>query len=60
VAPLRGVPALQPFSLESGRLAWVSPQGQDGQDSTVQVLGWSHDDFGEIRTIPSKELFIVH
>jgi hypothetical protein len=60
VAPLRGVPALQPFSLESGRLAWVSPPGQDGQDSSVQVLGWSHDDFGEIRTIPSKELFIVH
>jgi hypothetical protein len=25
----------------------------------VQVLGWSHDNFGEVRTIPSKDLFIV-
>jgi hypothetical protein len=59
IAPLPGVPALRRFSIEAGRLAWVSPPGQDGQESSVQVLGWSHDNFGEVRTIPSKDLFIV-
>jgi WD40-like Beta Propeller Repeat. len=59
VAPLPGVPALRRFSIDTGRLAWVSPPGQDGQESSVQVLGWSHDDFGEIRTIPARELYIV-
>jgi hypothetical protein len=59
IAPLPGVPALRRFSIETGRLAWVSPPGQDGQESSVQVLGWSNDDFGEVRTIPSKDLFIV-
>jgi hypothetical protein len=60
IAPLRGAPALRRFSIDVGRLAWVSPSGQDGQESAVQVLGWSGFDFGEIRTIPSKDLYIVH
>jgi len=59
IAPLPGVPALRRFSSDTGRLAWVSPPGQDGQESSVQVLGWSHDDFGEVRTIPSRDLYIV-
>lgn len=59
IAPLDGVLALRRFSIDTGRLAWVSPPGQDGQESSVQVLGWSHDDFGEIRTIPTKDLYIV-
>jgi hypothetical protein len=59
IAPLPGVPALRRFSIDTGRLAWVSPPGQDGQESSVQVLGWSHDDFGEVRTIPAKDLYIV-
>jgi hypothetical protein len=58
-SPLPGVPALGRFSIDVGRLAWVSPPGQDGQESTVQVLGWSHDDFGEIQTIPARDLYIV-
>jgi hypothetical protein len=59
IAPLPGTPALRRFSMDTGRLAWVNPRGQDGQESTVQVLGWSEDDFGEIRTIPARDLFIV-
>jgi hypothetical protein len=59
IAPLPGVPALRRFSIDTGRLAWVSPPGQDGQESSVQVLGWSHDDFGEVRTIPARDLYIV-
>ncbi len=57
--PLPGAPALRRFSIDKGRLAWVSPSGQDGQESAVQVLGWSHDDFGGIQTIPARDLFIV-
>jgi hypothetical protein len=57
--PLPGAPALRRFSIDLGRLAWVSPSGQDGQESTVQVLGWSSTSFGEIRTIPAKALYIV-
>jgi pyruvate/2-oxoglutarate dehydrogenase complex dihydrolipoamide acyltransferase (E2) component len=57
--PLPGAPALRRFSIGVGRLAWVTPDGQDGQESTVQVLGWSSTDFGEIRTVPAKALQIV-
>lgn len=57
--PLGGEPALGRFSIDNGRLAWVTPPGQDGQDSSVQVLGWKGDDFGEIQTIPARDLFIV-
>ena len=57
--PLPGAPALRRFSIDVGRLAWVSPSGQDGQESSVQVLGWSGTSFGEIRTIPAKALYIV-
>ena len=59
LAPLPGVPALRRFSIDKGRLAWVSPSGQDGQESAVQVLGWSRDNFGGIQTIPARDLFIV-
>ncbi len=57
--PLPGAPALRRFSIDWGRLAWVSPSGQDGHESSVQVLGWSGTSFGEIRTIPAKALYIV-
>lgn len=57
--PLAGEPALRRFSIDEGRLAWVSPPGQDGQESAVQVLGWHGRDFGEIKTLPAKDLFIV-
>ncbi|MEZ0239272.1 MAG: hypothetical protein ACAH65_00605, partial [Chloroflexota bacterium] len=57
--PLAGAPALRMFSVDVGRLAWVTPSGQDGQESAVQVLGWSRNNFGEIRTIPAKDLFLV-
>ena len=59
ITPLPGAPAVRRFSIDEGRLAWVSPRGQDGQESAVKVLGWDGRDFGEIQTIPSKDLFIV-
>jgi hypothetical protein len=56
---LPGVPALRRVSIDTGRLAWVSPSGQDGQESSVQVLGWSGDEFGEMRGLPGKQMYLV-
>ena len=59
ISPLPGVPALRRFSIDKGRLAWVSPSGQDGEDSSVQVLGWAGDEFGEMHGIPAKQMYLV-
>ncbi|HXI45718.1 MAG TPA: hypothetical protein VNH13_05415, partial [Candidatus Acidoferrales bacterium] len=47
-----GVVALRGFSIENGRLGWVSPPGQDGEPSSVQVLAWDGDAFGQIQSVP--------
>jgi hypothetical protein len=57
--PLPGTPALRRFSIDVNRLAWVSPPGQDGQASSLQVLGWDGDTFGEIHSEPAQDLFIL-
>jgi hypothetical protein len=57
-SPLQGEPALRRFSIDRGRLAWVTPRGQDGRESIVQVLGWKGHDFGEIETEPGSDLYL--
>jgi hypothetical protein len=57
--PLPSVAALRGFSIDSGRLAWVSPPGQNGNQSVVQVLAWSADTYGQIETRPAGQPFIV-
>jgi hypothetical protein len=57
--PLPGEPALRRFSIGENRLAWVSPSGQDGHESSLQVLGWSGDTFGQIESEPSADLLIL-
>jgi anti-sigma factor RsiW len=57
--PLSGEPALRRFSIGANRLAWVSPSGQDGHESTLQVLGWSGNTFGQIESEPSADLLIL-
>ncbi len=59
IDPLPGVAALQGVSMNEGRLAWVTPPGQDGEGSHVQVLGWQGRDFGQVRTIQAERLFVV-
>jgi hypothetical protein len=54
-----GVMALRGFSIENGRLGWVSPPGQDGQPSSVQVLAWSGDTFGQIQSAPGLDPQII-
>ena len=57
--PLPGVAALRGVSISNGRLAWVTPPGQDGQGSHVQVLAWkaaSSGRSGRSREIDSSSL----
>ena len=56
---LPSVRALRGFSIDEGRLAWVTPPGQNGNQSSVQVLAWSNDDFGQVQTVPGEQLTIV-
>lgn len=57
--PLPGVAALRGISINAGRLAWVTPPGQDGEGSHVQILAWSGDDFGQVRTIQGERVVVV-
>lgn len=59
IKPLQGVPALRGFSINEGRLAWVTPPGQDGHQSSVQVLAWRGRDYGHVETIPAQELLVL-
>jgi hypothetical protein len=54
LTPLPGTPALRKFSIEDGRLAWITPPGQDGNASAVRVLAWQDDDFGEIEAVAGQ------
>jgi len=54
-----GTVALRGFSLKEGRLGWVTPPGQDGQPSSVRVLGWNGDDFGQVQTVPGGNPQII-
>lgn len=57
--PLPSVAALHGVSINGGRLAWVTPPGQDGEGSHLQILAWSGRDFGQIRTIQAEGLAVV-
>ena len=59
VDPLPAAPALRGFSIDEGRVAWVTPPGQDGDASHVRVLAWTGDDFGEVRSVAMDRLFVV-
>jgi hypothetical protein len=59
VDPLPGVAALRGFSIDRGRLAWVTPPGQDGESSHVHVLAWMGDEFGQLRSIPAEGALVV-
>lgn len=59
VDPLPGVAALQGFSIGAGRLAWVTPSGQDGESSHVNVLAWTGNEFGQVRSDAAERLLVV-
>lgn len=53
------VPALAGFSIGEGRLAWVTPPGQDGEGSRVQVVAWTPDGVGSVETAPGEDVIVV-
>ena len=53
------VPALPGFSIGDGRLAWVTPHGQDAQGSKVQVVAWSQDGVGATESVPGEGVVVV-
>ena len=57
--PLPGVAALRGFSIGENRLAWVTPPGQDGEPSHVQVLAWTGDEFGQAAGVAVDGLLVV-
>ena len=57
--PLPGAAALHGVSINGGRLAWVTPPGQDGEGSHLQILAWSGREFGQIRSIQAQGLSVV-
>lgn len=59
LTPLQSERALKGVSMDEGRLAWVSPPGENGSQSSVRVLAWFHDDFGQVKTLPGEQLAII-
>ena len=53
------VPALPGFSIGDGRLAWVTPHGQDAEGSRVQIVAWSGDGVGSVESVPGKDVVVV-
>ncbi len=53
------VPALPGFSIGDGRLAWVTPHGQDAEGSKVQVVAWSGNGVGATESVPGEDVVVV-
>jgi hypothetical protein len=53
------VTALPGFSIGLGRLAWVSPPGQGGEGSRIQIAAWTDDQVGAIESIPVEGAIVV-
>ena len=53
------VPALPGFSIGDGRLAWVTPHGQDAEGSKVQVVAWSGNSVGAVESVPGEDVVVV-
>lgn len=49
---LADIAALPGLSLDSDRLAWASPPGQNGQGSTLSVYAWSDGGAGSLHGAP--------
>ena len=53
-------PALAGYSIEAGRLAWVTVPGTGGEGSRIEVLAWQGQHAGTIQSQPGTDLSVVH
>ena len=56
---LVGVPALRGFAIGAGELVWVTPPDAAGQGSHIEVIGWTKDGFGTVRSVPGARLIVI-
>jgi hypothetical protein len=56
---LSAQPALPGFSIASDRLAWATPDNQDGEGSHVEVLAWKGSDSGQVQSAPGDDQVVV-
>jgi hypothetical protein len=57
--PLVDEPALAGFSIAKGHLAWAAPPAAGSTESSVLVLAWTGDDFGQVEGAPSGDVVLV-
>jgi len=57
--PLVDEPALAGFSIAKGHLAWAAPPAAGSTESSVLVLAWTGDDFGQVESAPSGDVILV-
>jgi hypothetical protein len=56
--PLENAPALAGFSLADGHLAWAAPHKDGSSESSVLVLAWTGDEFGQVESAPGDILLV--
>jgi hypothetical protein len=56
--PLENQPALAGFSLADGHLAWAAPHKDGSSESSVLVLAWTGDEFGQVESAPGDILLV--
>ncbi len=56
---LVGVPALRGFAIGASELVWVTPADAAGQGSRIEVVGWTKDGFGSVRSVPGGRLIVI-
>ena len=52
-------PALAGFSIGRGRLAWVGPEGVNGEGSQIHVAAWVGRDVGTAESAPGAGIVVV-
>jgi hypothetical protein len=54
------VTSMPGFSIANGRLAWVTPRGQGGEGSRVQIVAWTDETVGAVESGPVEDVVVVH
>jgi hypothetical protein len=56
--PLVDEPALAGFAIANGHLAWAAPPAAGSAQSSVRVLAWTGDDFGNVESAPGDVILV--
>jgi hypothetical protein len=56
--PLLDEPALAGFAIADGHLAWAAPPAAGSSESSVLVLAWTGNDFGQVESAPGDVILV--